>query len=354
MSDSDNWYIVDTAGDTQGPMDENALIRLYLNESIHSKTYVWDGASVAKWTALVNVPLLFGRISRHYAHEHDVSGRTSTMLPRSDEQQNQYDSPTDADTVSTRDISDETHPPPISSSNDFASSDKTESKTESQRQNAPYHKIEYSSELQFLGGSCERTDLMQNIRNGVRLRNQKVTELQQNQSHRPPKRLRDDFAPSKEIRQPTSNAAAEQYLRRDFVDTSRDSKHIRQPYDRRMRKANNQELGIGLSLSTDQSSSEQSSMRARKVLFSDEVAGRLSAIRQKFGEVEVVSSSRKGPLQQPRPSEPMRSSLESGGTLKSRDIARRIAKLKHKLDELTDKESWLITRVENILLTKHK
>ena len=52
---SDNWYIVDTSGDTQGPMNEESLIRLYLNESIHSKTYIWNGLTVKQWTPIINV-----------------------------------------------------------------------------------------------------------------------------------------------------------------------------------------------------------------------------------------------------------------------------------------------------------
>ena len=36
--------------------------------------------------------------------------------------------------------------------------------------------------------------------------------------------------------------------------------------------------------------------------------------------------------------------------LKSSQIADRIARIKHKLDQLTDNESWLITRIENVFL----
>ena len=63
---SDNWYIVDTSGDTQGPMNEESLIRLYLNESIHSKTYIWNGLTVKQWTPIINVKYINEKIKHHY------------------------------------------------------------------------------------------------------------------------------------------------------------------------------------------------------------------------------------------------------------------------------------------------
>lgn len=382
MSDSDNWYIVDTAGDTQGPMGENALVRLYLNETIHSKTYIWDGASVPEWTALMNVPSLFGTIRQRYGLHH---GHTLSSAERS-RAEDPCDSQTDADTVSTRE-----HPPLISTSNDFATSEQQRRDIDEEKTESGQHP-RYPQKLQFLKSSSDRLDLMENLRNGIRLRNQKATELEQNESNLPPKRLRDDFAPSQRTERQGDNAEQlAKFIHSDFANTSPDSKHIRQPYDHRKDwKAINHELANGLdalkistSAKHDHSSSERdhsSSERSRttstqhptKVLFSDEVADRLSAIRKKFGQVEEVTS-RKGSVQQnkrytkpqsnehsydrkPQTNEHSydRDSQESAGTTKSRNIARRIAKLKDKLDQLTDKESWLITRVENILLTANK
>eukprot|EP00488_Nonionellina_sp_1-RS-2012_P000762 TRINITY_DN12080_c0_g1_i1.p1 TRINITY_DN12080_c0_g1~~TRINITY_DN12080_c0_g1_i1.p1 ORF type:complete len:108 (+),score=14.11 TRINITY_DN12080_c0_g1_i1:43-366(+) len=79
----------------------------------------------------------------------------------------------------------------------------------------------------------------------------------------------------------------------------------------------------------------------------------MSLIRQRFGEVQVVSGKgRKNGVTndvniQRKESKQMTSSV----ILKSREIANRIAKLKHQLDQLTDSESWIITRIENVFMT---
>ena len=59
---SGRWYVNDTSGDTQGPMDGDAVVRLYLDGAIDSNACVWNGTSVAEWTLLMDVPYLYRRI----------------------------------------------------------------------------------------------------------------------------------------------------------------------------------------------------------------------------------------------------------------------------------------------------
>ena len=65
-----NSWIVDPCGATQGPISEDSLIRLYLDETIHSKTYVWNGESVKQWIPIMNVKYIYEKIRHHCVHQH--------------------------------------------------------------------------------------------------------------------------------------------------------------------------------------------------------------------------------------------------------------------------------------------
>merc|ERR1712233_211683 len=50
-----SWYYVDSAGATKGPISIAQLKPLYGNE-VKDNTYIWNGTTVAQWTALNKCP----------------------------------------------------------------------------------------------------------------------------------------------------------------------------------------------------------------------------------------------------------------------------------------------------------
>eukprot|EP00483_Globobulimina_turgida_P004284 UN04293 len=185
---------------------------------------------------------------------------------------------------------------------------------------------------------------MSNIRNGITLRNEKTSNSKQNQLKQPPKRLTDKFQ--------QNSAEFKSNYQQNF---------IKQQYHD---NGNRDEDDLSLSTSIDQDLLTQVKQkgyynnRKNTLVYSNEVAKRASIIRQRFGDVHVVSgkgrkndiSNNKSVSDQEKECNP----LQLSKTLKSREFANRIAKLKHKLDQVTDNESWIVTRIENVFLTANK
>eukprot|EP01084_Bolivina_argentea_P284209 487006_1 len=207
---SDNWYIVDTLGETQGPMNEISLIKLYLNETIHSKTYIWNGETVKEWLPIMRVKNIYDKIKHYYIHKHnfDISVQkqiTATKIeetpkditPNTSEQIYNDKIPTDEitvdDTSTSEYFADDVAHAEDEEEHKMVNDETVESKIE-QKEDITTNPIpNYPSNLQFLKKNSDRVDLMANIRNGINLRNQKNTNSKQNKSKEPPKRLKDNF-----------------------------------------------------------------------------------------------------------------------------------------------------------------
>mmetsp|Transcript_4275 Transcript_4275/g.3739 ORF Transcript_4275/g.3739 Transcript_4275/m.3739 type:complete len:420 (-) Transcript_4275:239-1498(-) len=415
---SENWYIVDTSGDTQGPMNEQALIKLYLNETIHSKTYIWNGLTVKQWTPIMNVKYVYDKIKHQYIHYHEPILNQSIINTKPVSTQNNINSfqnenkdipktisPVVQSTANHTDdeegelITEEYIPPyeDVPKQNQDFDKLKTESNAINQQKQVPidnmvilndtspkeekhedkHHKNapKYPSSLQFLKRNTDRVDLMANIRNGIKLRDGKISApTKQKKSTNPPKRIKDQFKSIPNDRSKTKQSVS--LSRAEFVSDSHQN-YAKQSYNPSVSESTfpsqshrnnvvaNDEDEDELSLSTEIDSdllldvkkngcikTNTNTVHQRiSTVYMQEVAERASLIRKRFGDVSIVSG--KG-------SKNEKNNLDSNvepkqyNSLKSQEIANRIAKLKHKLDQLTINESWIITRIENVFLTARR
>ena len=67
------WYYVDRAGTSVGPLKLNALKPLYGNE-INDDSFIWNGTTVANWTALDKLPDVWTRLKPEEKPRHNSSG----------------------------------------------------------------------------------------------------------------------------------------------------------------------------------------------------------------------------------------------------------------------------------------
>jgi len=321
---SDNWYYVDTRGDTQGPITEEALITLYVEESIHSKTYIWNGETVREWEPIMTVPAIYTKIKHRYIHQPEPSRATTRRAPA---------------------------PPPIGPQRKdpmLRSEEKTDSNTASEANERVRYQQRRPIPQQF-----DPEKLMADIRRGIQLRDHRRGALQQKTYSAPPQRLREQMPLGKgrsaEIEQiqrirsshRMSSSEAEDELTlstsidRELLDNvKRDGFHSDNvhregsPWD--PRKAPNH--------------------RAPNPSFYDnEVAEKLNRMRQKFGDVTVCSGNRNS--QNIKKSHSRSANRAQAEPSRSVALTQRIAELKSKLDALGDRESWIVTRVENVFKT---
>ena len=57
-----SFYYVDPQGQTKGPLSIDALKPLYAGGQIKDTTYIWNGTTVAAWTALNKVPAVLKQL----------------------------------------------------------------------------------------------------------------------------------------------------------------------------------------------------------------------------------------------------------------------------------------------------
>eukprot|EP01083_Nonionella_stella_P089694 250334_1 len=291
---SDNWYIVDTSGETRGPMDELALVNLYLNESIHSKTYIWNGQTVKQWLPIMNVRYIYDKIKDHYVNRPAIPVPTQQHITIPDipidreETQNKITpqnvnikqtsndrEPTCTDGTSTDEyIPDELDPEQQPNPNKVSPPPNNE---------VPL----YPSTLQFLQRNSERVDLMANIRNGIVLRDKKKSISTGTEINGPPKRLKDAFE---------SNQV-------EFTSNSLHKNYVKE-HNHEKAAGDVDDDNLSLSVSIDQElisdvkqngylnrENERKSFKSghTKPIYTSEIAERMSLIRQRFGEVDSVS-----------------------------------------------------------------
>merc|ERR1712130_335185 len=198
----------------------------------------------------------------------------------------------------------------------------------------------YPSTLSFLSHDADRTELMANIRNGINLRDEEISTMKQNIYNEPPKRLKDSFT-SDHIEESAHfpiNFMPQNEMKQSHEIMMNNSFSLETPID--------QHLILGVHRNGVH---KKNTRKPGPAPFSNEVAERANIIRQRFGKVEVSTGiGRKRFIDQHN------NVLQVTKTLKSGEIANRIAKIKHKLDQVTDNESWLITRIENVFLTANR
>lgn len=57
-----SWYYVDQGGNTQGPLNLNAMKQAYQQGKLKDQSFVWNGADVNQWTPLNKVPKLLQQV----------------------------------------------------------------------------------------------------------------------------------------------------------------------------------------------------------------------------------------------------------------------------------------------------
>jgi len=288
---SDNWYYVDTRGDTQGPITEEALITLYVEESIHSKTYIWNGETVTEWMPITAVPPIYTKIKHRYIHQPRSSKAAHRRAPA---------------------------PPPIAARR--RDEEKTDSNTASESIERVRCQQPRPKPQQF-----DADELMVSIRRGNRLRDHRQSTAKGTKYIEPPRRLRDPTALGE------GRCAEIQRVQR-----IRDS--IRMSSSERPPKAEEELIRHEESLN---------GRAPNPTFYSVEVIEKLNRMRQKFGDVTVSSGNRNSQNIQNH-----HNRLDADAEAKpsrSDAMTRRIAEVKSKLDTLTDEESWVVTRVENVL-----
>ena len=317
---SNNWYIVDVSGETQGPMDETQLIILYMNEMIHSKTYVWNGHSVSEWLPIKDVAFIYDKIKNHYINNYDeIHGpepvsptpspkkaspkRISPQTMTNDDMQTKLErllieqeldavipsilesanSPVDKSEIELV-ISSQMMIP-----NDEAlESNEAEPANDENMQSRHINIPHYPSTLAYLSRDAERTELMANIRNGISLRDQEISTMKQSIYKQPPKRLKDSFEANQSKAQFPSD-----FMRQNVVKQSRESV-MATDLSLETHIDHNLILDVqrnGLHKKNLQKSSPDSSLYHHRhtgpAPFCNEVAQRANLIRKRFGEVKL-------------------------------------------------------------------
>jgi len=253
-------------------MHETELIHLYLNGNIHSHTYVWNGDDVEEWTPIINVKRVYNNMKTQYVYGDQKSDKQQTR---------------EADTKNKKATVNETN------------------------------------------ASDDRANLMANIRNGIRLRNEEQSSRKQAASNAAPKRIKDDFPSASKV---------------VITDAHRHTEH---------------ELPTLSSLSVDRERATRNTARKsnarQQAMFTlasnAEVSRKASLIRQRFGEVEVVSGSGKVRQVAEQTKSTNVNAAKRRQPARSRETAHRIARIKQRLDTLTDNESWMVSRIENVLFS---
>jgi len=59
---SAQWYYVDAAGSTQGPVAESVLSKAFKDNKINESSYVWNGTTVNEWKCIRDVPGLSDKL----------------------------------------------------------------------------------------------------------------------------------------------------------------------------------------------------------------------------------------------------------------------------------------------------
>ena len=330
------------------------MIQLYLKEVIHSKTYVWNGESVVEWVPIITVSEIYDKIKAQYVSQGQGTRRgeyaRSTPAVRSTalsatsrstfQPKFQRNVPMERTAVSSQTMNQR----PVSAFGSNQESDPrpsqflTEKCTNQSMQRAAH--IEQFIPNQRGPAHADLDLLMVNIKNGITLRNHRQTAEQQLRNNQLPKRIQDPFE---------KQLAAE--MTRDVKQVQRIRNH-------------NQNGQRPMAMPTQNNRPQQPRQRqrpqsfnamsapSRRMIFSNEMAQKLSGIRKRFGEVKVTSTSKKHSA----PSAPRTrtESREISVDGVSRGMTERIDALKWKLDQLMEQESWILTRLENVFKTVNK
>ena len=366
---SSNWYLVDTKGETQGPVNEEELIQLYLQEVIHSKTYIWNGETVLEWVPIMTVPEIYNKIKARYMQ------RTTTSRPTPPRA-------TPPRTTKTRFTPQRQERPKRlqpQNSHIYREEEKTDSNPQSRaaettpqpivRKPIIRHQPRESAISKFLPGPGPKLGadhaalLMANIKHGVKLRSCQDTEKYQQEHKMPPNRLKDPFEEKLPAEFKQEIKQVEQ-IRRNNMNALRSSRATNQ--SQREQGAMSNELNHDIQRMMDDvrgggynNDRKEYNRRATKPLphpgFDDEMALKVSGVRKKFGNVKVTSSHSHANKRR-RNSTQQSTQDDANGPRQQRPhtFDGRIEELKDKLYQLTDRESWIITRIENVFKNVNK
>jgi len=61
---SAQWYYIDQSGTTLGPVNEQALVDLWCNNSLKPDSYVWNGTTVNEWKGISDVAFLLNKMKK--------------------------------------------------------------------------------------------------------------------------------------------------------------------------------------------------------------------------------------------------------------------------------------------------
>eukprot|EP01084_Bolivina_argentea_P277260 473297_1 len=76
-----SWYYIGPTGATKGPVSTYKLKQLYGNE-IKDTTFIWNGTTIANWTQLSKIPILFKQVKPSPIPATSVSSTHQTGFPK--------------------------------------------------------------------------------------------------------------------------------------------------------------------------------------------------------------------------------------------------------------------------------
>eukprot|EP00485_Elphidium_margaritaceum_P025147 CAMPEP_0202717510 /NCGR_PEP_ID=MMETSP1385-20130828/112530_1 /ASSEMBLY_ACC=CAM_ASM_000861 /TAXON_ID=933848 /ORGANISM="Elphidium margaritaceum" /LENGTH=392 /DNA_ID=CAMNT_0049379789 /DNA_START=23 /DNA_END=1201 /DNA_ORIENTATION=+ len=386
MASSNNWYVVNVSGETQGPMDQDMLIKMFLREEIHSRTYIWDGMHIKEWLPIKEVPFIYDKIKHHYIYYHDDIGdddndeqatsaaaaafdskkmkakqiessdgndiemletvKSFKSLFQTDSQQNvtpinPKNTARKIKSVANRSQSVPATAASSSPSNRNGTASAESSDEVSQTINYPHisnNKAKPAIPAQnrtsvrshHANNNSERMDFLANIQNGIRLKDVEDVRVQI-QRGLAPKRVKDPFVSS-----------ASTQSRQSYTSTADEGERATSRQKRPTRAKTQSPYKV--------TRAKQNSAPGRLPFIDGELQQKAKKIRKQYGDADVAYSViDKSEQSQSASTSPDHNSY--GKKPKSQHLSNRIEKIKFKMDKLTDNESWVVTRIENLLST---
>jgi len=75
------WYYIDGAGTTVGPVQESKIIDLWCNDQLTGESYVWNGTTVNEWLGISSVGFLHSKLKGEKAKRNKPAPRANPPRP---------------------------------------------------------------------------------------------------------------------------------------------------------------------------------------------------------------------------------------------------------------------------------
>jgi len=75
------WYYIDGAGTTVGPVQESKIIDLWCNDQLNGESYVWNGTTVNEWLGISSVGFLHSKLKGEKAKRNKPAPRANPPRP---------------------------------------------------------------------------------------------------------------------------------------------------------------------------------------------------------------------------------------------------------------------------------